>query len=119
MENNGQIHCAICGKEDNHENYCIDSITDIMRHKRVCFECAFWIWQNQMDKEGRDFAIIKNRHYVLKPHTENIHFAGMCGGKYRIRFHDGREVICDNLWHQGEIPERFRDIMPDNAEFIQ
>lgn len=107
--------CTRCGKE--YTNHYSMEVGTIMQEKNVCFECAFWIWQHDLDKAGnREFAIIDGAHYVLCPSTTGI--KGNCGRKYTIRFKDGRTVECDNLWHQGIIPERFREQMPDNAEFI-
>ena len=31
---------------------------------------------------------------------------------------EGRIVKSTNLWHNGTIPENFRDVLTDNAEFI-
>lgn len=114
-ENKG--FCKICNKE--YQNHYAGEIALIMEGRGVCFDCAFWIWQHSLDLKGnRDFAIINGAHYVLCPHTDINWPVGSCGRKYRVRFFDGRVVDCDNLWHQGQIPEHFRDIMPDNAEFV-
>lgn len=43
---------------------------------------------------------------------------GHGGGWYGIRFFDGREVESTNLWEQGEIPEEYKDELPDNAVFV-
>lgn len=45
-------------------------------------------------------------------------FKGYGGAKWKIKFHDGREVETDNLWHNGTIPPALREFMPDNAEFV-
>ena len=84
--------------------------------------------RNFLGKEGIDFlkergehgwAVIDGKHYVLLPHTDLNWPRGMGGAKMRIRFFDGYETICDNLWCQGEIPSGYwRDLMSDNAKFI-
>ena len=43
---------------------------------------------------------------------------GCYGEKFRIRFHDGREITTTNLWVNGEIPAEFRAELPDNAVFL-
>lgn len=66
-------------------------------------------------------AVIDGEHYVIAPEDENRSFwsaRGFGGRKFVIRFFDGREVTTTNLWHQGTIPPKFRDQMPDNAEFV-
>ena len=109
--------CSKCGKE--YVNHYDGDVSFIMEAENVCFTCAFWIWQHRVDQEGkRKYAIINGKHYVLDPHTDRNWPVGSCGRVYTIRFHNGETVVCDNLWHQGEIPEHFRDIMPDNAEFV-
>jgi len=44
-------------------------------------------------------------------------FRGFGGKEFKITFKDGREMTCNNLWHRGEIPERFLERLPDNAVF--
>lgn len=112
-----KITCSLCGKTDNPSRF-IEDFASLMQEKHLCFQCALWTQHLERDK-SRDFAIIEGHHYVLAPHSNGNSFTtGFGGHKFRIRFHDGREVTCDNLWHQGIIPENFRDRMPDNAEFI-
>ena len=110
--------CTRCGQA--YSNDYTGEVANIMETQHVCFFCAFWIWQHRLDEEGgRKFAIINGKHYVLAPHTDINWPVGFCRQKFTIRFFSGEEVVCDNLWHQGEIPEHFRDIMPDNAEFVE
>ena len=109
--------CRVCGKES--QNTYSGDISLIMKEFGCCFTCAFWIWQHRLDQEGnRVWAIIDGKHYVLCPHTDANWPVGMGGQRFTILFNDGRVVECDNLWHQGQIPEHFRDVMQDNARFI-
>lgn len=32
---------------------------------------------------------------------------------------DGRKIISNDWWHQGKIPEEFKDLMPDNAKWVK
>ena len=41
---------------------------------------------------------------------------GFGGSRWITRFHDGREVITDSLWHLGDIPAEWRNQLPDNAD---
>lgn len=41
---------------------------------------------------------------------------GFGGSRWLIRFHDGRIVTTDSLWHLGGIPTEWREQLPDNAE---
>lgn len=44
---------------------------------------------------------------------------GMGGQMYVIRFNDGRTVITNNLWHQGDITPVVGHLLPDNAVFVE
>ena len=44
---------------------------------------------------------------------------GSNGRHYKIKMLDGTIVETNDLWHQGTIPEEFREYLPDNAEFIK
>jgi hypothetical protein len=47
---------------------------------------------------------------------------GFGGHEFHIRFTDGREeaeVETSNLWCQGNIPEHFSKLLPNNAEFVR
>ncbi len=108
--------CSICGKAYDPSRW-IEEIASVMREKHICFNCAFWEENIRKDLD-RDFAVINGKHYVLGPHTDKWP-SGMGGARFKIRFADGRETVCDNLWCQGKIPEHFRNRLPDNAEFIK
>ena len=45
-------------------------------------------------------------------------FRGFGGAEHFFKFFDGRIVRTTNLWHQGDIPARFRLLLPDNATLI-
>lgn len=42
----------------------------------------------------------------------------MGGRKFHIQMHDGQVIETTELWHQGTIPEHFRERLPDNANFL-
>jgi hypothetical protein len=45
---------------------------------------------------------------------------GFGGSEFRILPDDGREVIIShNVWCQGEVPKKFRKVLPDNAIFLE
>ena len=116
-----KIICKICGAEEESEKW-IPYTKEKIEEKQMCFNCLHWAEQYYLDCTDRGehgYAIINGIHYVLRPHTDINWMRGMCGDKMRIRFFDGYETICDNLWCQGEIPSgHWRDLMPDNAKFV-
>lgn len=107
------MNCSRCGEVHN-GGY--DHIPYIKQHK-VCFGCYFWE-QYIHDKDQPEIARIDGQHYVIgdEPTTPNF-MCGFGGRRFLIRFNDGRVVSTTNLWSQGEIPQRLRQILPDNAKF--
>ena len=83
-----------------------------------CFDCSFWIKKIDISEEDQARRVIVNgQHHRLG--IDNVGpFRGFGGRAFRIQFQDGRIVETSNLWHQGEIPEKFREWLPDNATFI-
>ena len=116
-----KITCKICGKQEDISHFYDDYAAELESHQ-MCHTCNHWRLQHELDQTDRGehrYAIIGGTHYILEPHTDD-YFKGFSGHKFRIRFHDGFETTCDNLWCQGDIPAgHWRDIMPDNAQFIQ
>lgn len=116
-----RVICGICGAEEDTERW-IPSVGKKIQSYGICQRCLFWREQTTLDNTERGlhgWAVINGTHYVLGKHTDAIAFKGYGGSKFRIRFKDGFETECDNLWCQGDIPEGYwRDLLPDNAEFI-
>ena len=111
------IKCKICGKEEDVSHW---TNTDEMIKHQMCFHCNFWREKKEIDENSdyHTWAMINGTHYYLNPHTDH-YFKGFGGRKFRIRFNDGFETVCDNLWCQGEPPEGYwREQFPDNATFV-
>lgn len=115
----GKFTCVICGTEENTERWING---DVLETFQMCQSCNHWREQNELDKTERGehrYAIINGVHYVLQPHSVAEVFRGFGGRKFNIKFNDGYETMCDNLWCQGTIPEGYwRDMMPDNAIYM-
>ena len=111
-----RVTCTVCGDEDTLT--FSGKIGARMRERSECFQCAFWLMLAEQDKtEPENVAIIGGCHYIIAPDRTDSRasLAGMGGARCRIVFDDGRDRITHNLWHQGSIPERFRELFPDNA----
>lgn len=113
------MNCRICDSP-------IDSRSSNVEHLRniqLCFFCDFWwvkiYWRANGDitPEGNRVARIRHNHYTIHP-ASSFGPQGFGGRKFVIKFDSGEEVICRNLWHQGEIPQRFREHLPNNAVFV-
>lgn len=109
--------CKNCGKEER--NHYIEPVKVKLEENQLCHDCDFWTDYVKRTNDS-DVARITGVHYVMGDETnEPAHFRGFGGDKFKIRFRDGREVVSTNLWCQGDIPERFRDQLSDNAEFVR
>lgn len=82
----------------------------------VCYRCQFWLLKAQ-NKDHPDFVRCRGWHYIIGDDKNHVGERGFAGRTFTIKFKDGRVVTTSNLWGQGEIPERFRERLPDNAEF--
>ena len=110
-----EYKCKICGKIEESDNWIYGQ--EMLENKH-CFDCDYWLKLHEDDitnRKDHKYVIENGTHYVIEPEDSTDYFRGFGGTKVRIKFFDGTEVISTNLWHQGEIPERFRDIMPDNG----
>lgn len=78
----------------------------------------YWIEMLKKDfkRPPHTVAIIDGHHYVIGPENADG-MRGFGGDKFIIHFKDGKEVITTNLWYQGEIPEEYKQLFYDNADF--
>lgn len=88
-----------------------------------CFSCGFWL---RLHREHADERLVVagsdgvRRHYLdggasSRPSSHS----GFSGATFRWRMlADGTEHETNNMWGQGDIPERFHDLFPINAEMI-
>lgn len=106
--------CKKCGKifDACYHNFGLEMI-----ERGLCFTCLFWEKRKEI-KDRHDVARINGTHYQIARDDPNAYFKGFGGREFKILFNDGRRVITHNLWCQGNIPERFRDELPDNAVFF-
>ncbi len=72
-------------------------------------------WAGLALKRGDGLSVVAGgQHYRIGPEGERG-LRGFGGAPWLVRFFDGREVRTSNLWHQGEIPQEWRHLLPDNA----
>lgn len=101
--------CEVCGE---------DFESDSRLQKRFCdSECSFW-WVKIGVKDTPYVVRAKGFHYIIAEENEFTTFKGCGGARFNINFKDGRKVTTTNLWCQGPIPEFLKDVLPDNAEFV-
>ena len=84
----------------------------------ICHNCHFWMEKVQWEIDKNPNVVrVDGWHNLITPDDPSAPFQGYGGREFVIKFNDGREVISHNLWHQGTIPDHFRDRLPDNAIF--
>lgn len=103
--------CTACGEPV--EWYAHESFAAGKRQieRGECNECAHW----SIVCDNLPEVVIEGHAYGIG--KEGSPFPGFAGRRFDIEFHDGRKVTTHNLWSHGQVPERFRDRIKDNATF--
>jgi len=102
-------NCTKCGKTNDSEHY------SGLRNKAMCFSCNFWT-----DIKERNPLIVNGDSYMDGGNQVGVSrsLLGFSGRIFRYRKLGATEwKETNNMWHQGTVPEVFREEMPDNAEF--
>lgn len=81
----------------------------------LCQSCQHWA-DLAMNKDNQEVVRYKGQHYIVG--EQEADYKGMGGQKFIIKFDDGRTIETDNLWHQGNIPESWLEILSNNATII-
>lgn len=103
------MKCVICGKEIEKSSY-----SNKVLCSSECFHIDFW--NDCLDEAA---IIINGECYHdggMKP-KDYRGFLGFDGSLFKIKMNDGRVIVTNNLWYNGEVPEE-RGI-EDNACFIK
>ena len=75
-------------------------------------------WEDQL-KSRTDAFVIKGEHYRIGSESDPKKFKGMGGAKHIIQAKNGERIVTTNLWHQGTVPEEYRELLPDSASFVR
>jgi hypothetical protein len=112
------ITCHECGEDHDTARWAA-SVAEVLRAMRECFHCHYWLDRIRKIAAGETrFVTIAGVGYAVGAEDERG-FRGFDGARFRIRTANGRDITTTNLWCQGAIPPRFRERLPDNAEFIR
>ncbi len=108
--------CKECGKREDKDR--VKSEAEKLEKHQLCFKCNFWR-EKVTKKDKPRVTRINGNHYAIgqEEYSSWAEFRGFGGRKFVILFNDGRKVETTNLWHQGTIPEHFKERLPDNAKF--
>jgi len=111
--------CSICGTTDDMNGYdeqC--TLLKDMREHRVCHQCAYWL--DIINNPPINMEVIGGYVYIANPfvHRPFQTIKGCFGKEFYIRKLDKIILRVNNLWNLGKIPERFRERLPDTANFL-
>jgi len=100
--------CTICG--------------DAIDKGETCVMCEFWQdIINHIKSQDRRFFVTKGNAYTIGEEDERgkSDWRGYGGSLFYIKLHHyaGMWVKTTNLWHRGRVPARWRESLPDDAEF--
>ncbi|NIN67223.1 MAG: hypothetical protein GTO63_21490 [Anaerolineae bacterium] len=110
------IHkCKWCGTNVDPNKWCAERAIALVE-RTACFTCTFWLEKVEVKDDKRSVRV-NGTHYFIGPENAGEVGRGFGGSKFRIAFHDGRRVESTNLWCQGNIPELWREQLPDNAQW--
>lgn len=130
MKNNLKLVCPKCGTPHQpHSPHTMDAdgferceIRTVMEDRGWCYECSFW--QNMYDKHKDDpgWVRIDGESWVLKPMVENVPSGWNslgCGGRKMYINIEGKGIVTsNNCWCQGDVSDAFKDLMPDNGNYL-
>lgn len=92
------------------------------RDKEILMEQAFIedYWTKLIDQDIPNRLVINGVHYTHEGMKVGVRkdWRGSNGRLFTIKLKDGTIIKTNSLWHQGTIPEQFRNQLPNNAEFI-
>ena len=91
--------------------------------KNGCTTCAFWDEHANTDRQAKPHQVFiaEGSHYLIGEEptkAELLRYSscyGYGGAEFRVKFHDGTTVVSHNVWCQGDIPDAWKSVMPDNA----
>lgn len=108
--------CKECGKDIS--LYFIPEVVKTLQEYCLCHTCNFWREKEEIKNEAR-VVRIDGVHFSLGDEVNAPAFCkGHGGRKFVIQFNDGRVVTSTNLWCQGNIPESWRERLPNNATWV-
>ena len=101
------MNCQIC-KEEVKTNGLYPALRIDLKKRKVCHSCDIWLthWQQRNDK---NVLRISGNHYIMVDDGTGIELTVRRNGK----------LVTVHAWHQGVIPQVFRNALPDNASYAR
>lgn len=101
------MNCKVCKGEIKTQGFYAE-LRERLEKTGVCFSCDTWVshWQ---DRNNPEVVRIDGNHYMMVND----------GSGFELTFRRNGKLITSNVWHQGTIPEVFRNALPDNAHYAR
>lgn len=112
--------CTICGEPDNYAHYSsLGREYAIMKERKVCFSCAFWLDKVDNKADPNQVVINGNMYHIGQElPLGRPDWRGYGGARFLIEWLGSDKVVeTTNLWDNGTVPAHFRKELPDNAIF--
>ena len=113
------LKCIECGGYVKTKNW-FGKVGDSLKKRKLCFSCNHYFEAIETAGDPRR-VIINGSLYWRKDwnSTAPSHCLGFSGSVHNIKMNSGEIYKTNDLWFNGDIPERFKDRLKDNAVFIQ
>lgn len=114
------IECRICGERHNLKGYWGKTRIEFWE-SGLCHTCRYWT--ERIASKDEPWSIrVDGRQYIDGGKDNGPkRFKGLCGDAHIFRRIDKKMrqyIVTDNLWVNGDIPERFKSELPDNCERV-
>ncbi len=86
-----------------------------LREDQLCFSCDHWI---MLLKKANESVRIDGGHFMPGPENSTSDNIRGMGGRLVRWIRNGEVESSTNMWCQGDIPDHFKDRLPDNAIWI-
>ena len=109
--------CSLCGKKILDYGYRNGETYNSMSKSELCYECAFWL--NLIDNPVDGQEVILGKCYRVHEGGRKRFFKTY--GSKRVLYilkKDGTAMKTNDVWPLGDVPERFKDKLPDTAYWI-
>lgn len=107
-------YCVDCGQRDllGWE----DRTREKLEATGLCFDCLHWA-QARKAMAGKSWKhfVSKGSFYTIGDTYEG---GGFGGTRWHVTWPCGHVEDTKNLWHGGDVPEHWRERLPDNAELV-
>ena len=111
------FQCKCCGVHIDIRDYRRAPLKEMMLQEKLCYSCAYWV--DIINNPPLHSQIINGRFLTFNPWETEISVFDADGKEsFYIMQTDGDVRRSNNVWFQGEVPERFRNLLPDTARYI-